>query len=72
MTAPSIAAMIEHGMRHVTLPKGAPVRIGIVLEYAETTVRHEFAVPAERCVCCGDVIPEGRQVCPRCEREAAG
>lgn len=21
----------------------------------------------ERCVCCGAVIPEGRQVCPRCE-----
>lgn len=19
------------------------------------------------CVCCGEVIPEGRQVCPRCE-----
>ncbi len=23
---------------------------------------------ADRCVCCGDVIPEGRQVCPGCER----
>lgn len=22
---------------------------------------------ADRCVCCGDVIPEGRQVCPVCE-----
>lgn len=22
------------------------------------------------CVCCGAVIPEGRQVCPRCERRA--
>ena len=22
---------------------------------------------ADRCVCCGDVIPEGRQVCPQCE-----
>lgn len=22
---------------------------------------------AERCVCCGAVIPEGRQVCPQCE-----
>ena len=19
------------------------------------------------CVCCGDIIPEGRQVCPKCE-----
>lgn len=23
---------------------------------------------AEHCVVCGDVIPEGRQVCPKCER----
>lgn len=22
-----------------------------------------------RCVCCGVVIPEGRQVCPNCEKE---
>lgn len=22
-----------------------------------------------RCVCCGDVIPEGRMVCPRCEKK---
>lgn len=22
----------------------------------------------ERCVCCGEIIPEGRQVCPQCER----
>ena len=22
----------------------------------------------ERCVICGEVIPEGRQVCPKCER----
>ena len=22
----------------------------------------------ERCVCCGDVIPEGRQTCYKCER----
>jgi len=22
----------------------------------------------ERCVCCGKEIPEGRQVCPACER----
>ena len=23
----------------------------------------------DRCVCCGDYIPEGRQVCPICERK---
>ena len=25
---------------------------------------------ADRCVCCGDIIPEGRMVCPECERKA--
>ena len=24
---------------------------------------------ADRCVCCGEIIPEGRMVCPRCEIE---
>ncbi len=24
---------------------------------------------AEHCICCGEVIPEGRQVCPYCERQ---
>lgn len=23
----------------------------------------------DRCVCCGDVIPEGRMVCPACEQK---
>ena len=22
----------------------------------------------ERCICCGDIIPEGRQICPKCEK----
>lgn len=25
-----------------------------------------------RCVCCGEIIPEGRQVCIRCEKEVSG
>lgn len=25
----------------------------------------------DRCVCCGAVIPEGRMICPSCEREFA-
>ena len=24
---------------------------------------------AERCVCCGAIIPEGRMVCPMCEQK---
>lgn len=23
----------------------------------------------ERCVVCGEIVPEGRQVCPRCEAD---
>ena len=23
-----------------------------------------------RCVCCGEIIPEGRMVCPKCEAKA--
>lgn len=23
---------------------------------------------SNRCVCCGEIIPEGRQVCPNCEK----
>lgn len=27
----------------------------------------ELHSPADRCVCCGEIIPEGRTVCPSCE-----
>ena len=23
----------------------------------------------DRCVCCGEIVPEGRWVCPNCERK---
>lgn len=26
------------------------------------------AITENRCVCCGEIIPEGRMVCPNCER----
>lgn len=26
----------------------------------------------ERCICCGEIIPEGRQVCPNCEEKGGG
>lgn len=29
---------------------------------------YKNCVGAETCVCCGAVIPEGRQVCPDCEK----
>ena len=33
-------------------------------------VGKRMANTVDRCVCCGDVIPEGRQVCPKCEEES--
>lgn len=26
----------------------------------------------DRCVCCGEIIPEGRMVCPKCEKGEVG
>ena len=32
-------------------------------------LRRELAFArADRCVCCGEIVPEGRMVCPSCER----
>lgn len=28
------------------------------------------SLTGDKCVCCGEVIPEGRQVCPSCEKGA--
>lgn len=37
-----IVSIIARGLRHVALPSQMPVRIGIVIDYPQTTVRHEF------------------------------
>ena len=31
---------------------------------------HAPSENADRCVSCGEIIPEGRWVCPNCERKA--
>lgn len=49
-----MAAEIEYAKEH-----GIPVRYAADI-YA--------GVNAEGCVCCGEVIPEGRQVCPTCDK----
>lgn len=36
-------------------------RCGQALDWGDTMS------DTDRCVCCGEIIPEGRQVCPRCE-----
>ena len=40
------------------------------LLYAIRCIQREFnydLLDVNRCVCCGEIIPEGRQVCPNCE-----
>lgn len=36
------------------------------LHYGE--IVHLVESNAEHCVCCGATIPEGRQICPKCEK----
>lgn len=38
-----LCSIIFHGLRHVALPAKVPKKVCIVLEYDETTVRHEFS-----------------------------
>ena len=34
---------------------------------SEVEYRRQIQSNCDRCVCCGEVVPEGRQVCPNCE-----
>lgn len=36
------------------------------------TQRETKPATENRCVCCGEIIPEGRHVCPRCEAGKGG
>lgn len=64
-----LCAVVRRGMRNVALPGVAPVSVSLVIEYPQSTVRHEI-VPerADPCAVCGGYVPEGAQVCARCER----
>lgn len=28
-----------------------------------------WSMSVDRCVCCGEIVPEGRMICPNCEAE---
>lgn len=43
--------------------------VGGSVAYHVDQKKREFLGKVETCVACGDVIPEGRQVCPMCERK---
>ena len=32
-------------------------------------MKQQYIFPVDTCVACGSVVPEGRQVCPACERQ---
>lgn len=36
--------------------------------YCQVTIEEERSGQPETCVSCGAIIPEGRQVCPNCEK----
>ena len=39
---------------------------------ANTTETHERELAfarVDRCICCGEIVPEGRMICPNCEAE---
>lgn len=35
-------------------------------------IRDAVGTDDNRCICCGRIIPEGREVCPACERSGSG
>ena len=44
----------------------------IALVSANTGKTEAVSMNENRCVCCGAIIPEGRQVCPTCEEGVTG
>ena len=53
----SMARLIRAGLKRLTLNK---------INAAQETQDYSRI---DRCVCCGDAIPEGRMICWRCEHE---
>lgn len=44
--------------------------VGVFMWYIQHGLNVSLALTENRCVCCGELIPEGRQVCPLCEEIA--
>lgn len=32
--------------------------------------KYYYLEDTNRCICCGDIIPEGQQICKKCKEEA--
>lgn len=54
----------------LSLPNGKK-EIDIAFTELEELARATYTDNAEHCVTCGQTIPEGRQLCPTCERGVA-
>lgn len=67
-----IGISLANGFRKVAIKaeaaKSAFLKLGIALRKAAQeqlrNIKNE-----NTCVCCGETIPEGRQVCPKCENK---
>lgn len=67
-TVSSAAPKHKSTMQQLREDAVAATRMGMSYgEYVAYKSRRRMAWP-ERCVCCGEIIPEGRQVCPQCEK----
>lgn len=55
-----IASKIANAFRNLG------IAVGQVLSYPQDPLR--LVDNVDRCICCDEIIPEGRQVCPSCER----
>lgn len=49
-------------------PRPCPPGKDCTVKVPMKVMRRKKKETADRCVCCGEIIPEGRQVCPNCER----
>ena len=58
-----ISEMRSAGMTIIGKPESAKNR------YGEKCRFYRYSLPQDDniCVCCGNIVPEGRQVCPTCE-----
>jgi hypothetical protein len=53
--------MADDGMKYYDFEAAKEAELEWLKQPAETHTEN-----ANRCVCCGEIIPEGRQVCPNC------
>lgn len=61
----------------IAIPKEMRIQLGIAAgDSLEISIENgtihiqKPCISDNRCICCGEVIPEGRQVCPNCEVKA--